>query len=163
MGTPFPRFAIDKRLPIRVMSRIDVQEEICIDGHIMRVKFSIPEGFWHDGNSVPMGLRSIISPMQLAGQGVKHDFLYRYGAPFPEICPLSPECKEFPERKIADCLYRHCLNKYNSITAEEWKRTAAYWAVRICGRFSYKKKAIANWAEKMERQYQMYLSSKKSD
>ena len=71
MGAPFPRFAIDKRLPIRVMSRIDVQEEICIDGHIMRVKFSIPEGFWHDGNSVPMGLRSIISPMQLAGQGVK--------------------------------------------------------------------------------------------
>ena len=160
MGTPFPRFAIDKQLPIRVMSRVDVQEEICIDGHTMRVKFSIPEGFWHDGNSVPMGLRGFISPMQLAGQGEKHDFLYRHGAPFPEICPLSPECKEFSDRKIADYLYWHCLNKYNSVLTEKWQRDAAFWSVRIFGLSSYKNKKKVVWAEKMESQYQRYLAKK---
>ncbi len=163
MSKPFPRFAIDRRLPLRVMERIEVREWFRIGSWQVCVEFVIPEGFWHDGNSVPGFMQSVISPQQLAGQGVKHDYLYRYGKPLPKVVDLYNDifkCKPKRPRYIADCLYRHCLDKYNSVTAPKWKRAAAYWGVRLFGWSSYKSKNMAIWAEKMENQYQRYLETK---
>jgi len=83
---------------------------------------SVPRGFATDFASVPRIFWPLICPYGKQGKAaVIHDYLYQSG--------------ERP-RKEADDIFREAMGV---LGVSSWKKFLMYWAVRIFGKFAYKK------------------------
>ncbi len=95
----------------------------------------IPEGFRCDHASIPRFLWSIICPQDLSDEApVLHDFLYcRAGL---STFLISTHQSVYIKRKQADKYFRDMMTIRR---VEDWKRIAAYRAVRFFAYFTWRK------------------------
>ena len=104
---------------------------------------TIPKGYVTDMASVPRGCWAFIAPFDVARAAVVHDILYekintQYKTIFESAAAEEgPATKKEREvyREIADHVFLEGMNA-SEPPVPSWKKYAAYWAVRIFGRWA---------------------------
>lgn len=99
-----------------------------------------PEGFVHDGASVPSAVWSIYPPHPLDAAAIAHDLIYRrVGIMLPgEWWIFDTEAQAWAEvgrpmeRAEADNLFRHQLSRSRA-GVSRWRTRVAYWGIRAWG------------------------------
>ena len=103
----------------------------------------IPKGYVTDMASVPRGCWAFIAPFDVARAAVVHDILYeKINTQYKTILDSAaaeegPATKKEREvyREIADHVFLEGMNA-SEPPVPSWKKYAAYWAVRIFGRWA---------------------------
>jgi len=104
-------------------------------------KITVPLGYVTDLASVPRACWAFIAPFDVARPAVIHDIMYeRINARRGEISASDLEAC----RKIADCVFLQAMGETEPLVAS-WKKYAAYYAVRLFGRFAIKSSAPRTW------------------
>ena len=104
---------------------------------------TIPKGYVTDMASVPRGCWAFIAPFDVARAAVVHDILYeKINTQYKTILDSAaaeegPATKKEREayREIADHVFLEGMNA-SEPPVPSWKKYAAYWAVRIFGRWA---------------------------
>ena len=104
---------------------------------------TIPKGYVTDMASVPRGCWAFIAPFDVARAAVVHDILYeKINTQYKTILDSAaaeegPATKKEREayRAIADHVFLEGMNA-SEPPVPSWKKYAAYWAVRIFGRWA---------------------------
>ena len=104
---------------------------------------TVPKGYITDMASVPRGCWAFIAPFDVARAAVVHDILYekintQYKTIFESAAAEEgPATKKEREvyREIADHVFLEGMNA-SEPPVPSWKKYAAYWAVRIFGRWA---------------------------
>ena len=104
---------------------------------------TIPKGYVTNMSSVPRGCWAFIAPFDVARADVVHDILYekintQYKTIFESAAAEEgPATKKEREayREIADHVFLEGMNA-SEPPVPSWKKYAAYWAVRIFGRWA---------------------------
>jgi hypothetical protein len=104
----------------------------------------IPQGFEHDGASVPRIIWPFISPWSLRAGAVVHDFLYRFAGDLPEGSFQLRHAESGTtfwkdhhvqwSRRDAD---RIMCRIARELSVPCWQRRTAYLGVRLFGYFSW--------------------------
>jgi hypothetical protein len=96
-------------------------------------RITVPNGFEFDLSSVPRWFWFLIAPFELSlAAPLLHDFLYRYAGSPPEAAVVPPKAYS---RLETDQLFRRVMVQEG---VPSWRRTLAYWAVRLFGRVAWK-------------------------
>ena len=104
---------------------------------------TIPKGYVTDMASVPRGCWAFIAPFDVARAAVVHDILYEKINTQYKIVNESAAAEDGPVnkkerevyREIADHIFLEGMNA-SEPPVPSWKKYAAYWAVRIFGRWA---------------------------
>ena len=104
---------------------------------------TIPKGYVTDMASVPRGCWAFIAPFDVARAAVVHDILYeKINTQYKTVNESAaaedgPATKKEREayREIADHVFLEGMNA-SEPPVPSWKKYAAYWAVRIFGRWA---------------------------
>ena len=104
---------------------------------------TIPKGYVTDMASVPRGCWAFIAPFDVARAAVVHDILYeKINTQYKTILDSAaaeegPATKKEREtyREIADHVFLEGMNA-SEPPVPSWKKYAAYWAVRVFGRWA---------------------------
>ena len=104
---------------------------------------TIPKGYVTDMASVPRGCWAFIAPFDVARAAVVHDILYEKINTQYKIVNESAAAEDGPAtkkeretyREIADHVVLEGMNA-SEPPVPSWKKYAAYWAVRVFGRWA---------------------------
>ena len=104
---------------------------------------TIPKGYVTDMASVPRGCWAFIAPFDVARAAVVHDILYEKINTQYKIVNESAAAEDGPVnkkerevyREIADHIFLEGMNA-SEPPVPSWKKYAAYWAVRMFGRWA---------------------------
>ena len=104
---------------------------------------TIPKGYVTDMASVPRGCWAFIAPFDVARAAVVHDILYEKINTQYKIVNESAAAEDGPVnkkerevyREIADHVFLEGMNA-SEPPVPSWKKYAAYWAVRVFGRWA---------------------------
>ena len=104
---------------------------------------TIPKGYVTDMASVPRGCWAFIAPFDVARAAVVHDILYEKINTQYKIVNESAAAEDGPAtkkerevyREIADHVFLEGMNA-SEPPVPSWKKYAAYWAVRMFGRWA---------------------------
>ena len=104
---------------------------------------TIPKGYVTDMASVPRGCWAFIAPFDVARAAVVHDILYEKINTQYKTVNESAAAEEGPAtkkerevyREIADHVFLEGMNA-SEPPVPSWKKYAAYWAVRVFGRWA---------------------------
>lgn len=118
------------------LKRCGVDVQITKEG-VVRV----PLGYITDLASVPRACWAFIAPFDVARPAVIHDILYeKINARRADL-----SAQDFEEcRRIADLVFLQGMGATEPKVAS-WKKYAAYYAVRVFGRFAIKNSAPREW------------------
>jgi hypothetical protein len=95
---------------------------------------TIPAGFVFDLSSVPRPFWSLIAPFELSIVApLVHDVLYRHGGKLPAGWVSPPRTYT---RAEVDRMFRLIMEAED---VSPWRRLLAYWAVRLFGRYAWRK------------------------
>jgi hypothetical protein len=95
---------------------------------------TIPAGFVFDLSSVPRPFWLLIAPFELSIVApLLHDVLYRHGGKLPSGW-VSP-----PRTYTRAAVDRMFLRIMEAEEVSPWRRVLAYWAVRLFGRYAWRK------------------------
>ena len=104
---------------------------------------SVPKGYITDLASVPRFCWAFIAPFDVARAAVVHDILYEKINTQYKIVNESAAAEDGPAtkkerevyREIADHVFLEGMNA-SEPSVPSWKKYAAYWAVRVFGRWA---------------------------
>lgn len=102
---------------------------------------TVPKGYRFNGASVPRVFRSLVSPNGvMLVQSLLHDFGYDYDylwARQPDGSHVRDAIRPYngARKEIWDQVFREVGNHVNGMS---WLNTAAYWALRLGGKSSWK-------------------------
>lgn len=96
-------------------------------------QITVPAQFEFDMSSIPRWFWFLIAPFELSlAAPLLHDFVYRYAGSPPNGAVVPPAVYS---RRQADQLFRKIMEQEG---VASWRRTLAYWAVRLFGRLAWK-------------------------
>lgn len=107
-------------------------------------RMKIPAGFEYDGASVPRICWPLISPWSLRAGALVHDWIYRHGGDIPNWSHQrqTVENETVVWKNVTESWTRHDADRIMCRIARErdvpmWQRRTAFWAVRLCGGWSW--------------------------
>ena len=103
-------------------------------------RISVPKGFVTDLASVPRIVWNVVAPWDIARAAIIHDLLYKRIRQYRVKCSKSLKNYEDPKvisaaKKAADDVF-HMAMKDAEPSVANWKIAAAYYSVRMFGRWS---------------------------
>ena len=103
-------------------------------------KITVKKDFVTDLASVPRMCRAFIAPWDVARAAIVHDLLYKCIRQYRDKCSKTLKCSEDPKvisaaKKASDNVFHMAMKDANPSVAG-WKIAAAYYSVRMFGRWS---------------------------
>ena len=134
---PFIGELVVKQLPVKTIKKRflkifpykkkvlewEVYEPLSYQDDKLRLKVTVPKGSKTDFASIPRIFWPILPPAgRYSKAAVVHDYCYRHG---------------LFTREISDLIFLHAMEE---LDVAKWKRFVMFWAVRLFGKHSYRKR-----------------------